>query len=374
MRILHILNHTNRLNGHVHAAVDLACAQAKLGHDVCVASGGGDFEALLRRNKVETVIIDHQRTARRLVTSAVRLKRHIQTWQADIVHAHMMTSAVLAWPVCRLAGIPLITTVHNAFEKSAVLMGLGKRVIAVSAAVADSMHKRGIPRPKLRVVLNGTIGSSRFDNRDAAPAKLASPSILFVGGLHPRKGLPDLFEAFGRAHLQHPEARLYVVGEGPFGAEYWDAVAQMQCAPAVTFLGAQDDPYPWMAAADIFVLPSKADPAPLVLSEAREARCAVIGTNVDGIPELLECGAAGILVPASDPQALADAFCELLADPVVMENWKANSQIRIEHMHISRVAEQTLDVYSGALSSVRARNKRRVDISLPKEVRRKRDA
>jgi len=366
MRILHILNHTNRLNGHVHAAVDLACAQAKLGHDVCVASSGGDFDALLHRNKVETVIIDHQRTARRLLTSIARLKWHVGAWQADIVHAHMMTSAVLAWPICRLAGIPLITTVHNAFEKSAVLMGLGTRVIAVSASVGDSMHKRGIPQSKLRVVLNGTIGSSRFDNRTTTATELASPSILFVGGLHPRKGLPDLFEAFGLAHEQYPEARLYIVGEGPFGAEYRAEVAQMRCAPAVTFLGAKDDPHGWMVNADIFVLPSKADPAPLVLSEAREARCAVIGTNVDGIAELLECGAAGILVPVSDPQALAAVFCELLADPVVLENWKANSQIRIEHMRIDRVAEQTLDVYVGAFSSVQAKKNRGMDLALEK--------
>ncbi|NKF33782.1 glycosyltransferase, partial [Pseudomonas sp. BGM005] len=50
MRILHILNHTRRLNGHVHAAVDLACAQVRLGHQVYVASEGGDFDALLQSN------------------------------------------------------------------------------------------------------------------------------------------------------------------------------------------------------------------------------------------------------------------------------------------------------------------------------------
>ena len=47
MRILHLLNHTNRMNGHVHVAVDLSCAQIKSGHSVAVASGGGDFDALL---------------------------------------------------------------------------------------------------------------------------------------------------------------------------------------------------------------------------------------------------------------------------------------------------------------------------------------
>lgn len=351
MRILHILNHTNRLNGHVHAAVDLACAQAKLGHNVCVASGGGDFDQLLHRHGVTTVVIDHQRKPFNLLKSSYALRRHVRAWRAEIVHAHMMTSAVLAWPICKVAGIPLVTTVHNEFEKSAILMGLGTRVIAVSEAVGGSMLKRGIPASKLRVVLNGTIGSARIENRSPLPVVLGSPSILFVGGLHPRKGLPDLFEAFRLAHEKHPTARLYIVGEGPFHADYQETVAKMDCAAAVTFLGAKEDPFPWMVGADIFVLPSHADPAPLVLSEAREARCAVIGTKVDGIPQLLEYGAAGILVPPHDPPALAAVLCNLLEDPSRIAEWQDKSQTRIERMTIDRVARETMEVYAGALES-----------------------
>lgn len=350
MRILHILNHTRRLNGHVHAAVDLACAQAALGHSVCVASGGGDFDSLLHKNGVETVVIDHQRVPLTLLKSAVALRTHLRNWQADIVHAHMMTSALLAWPMCKLVGIPLITTVHNEFEKSAILMGLGTRVIAVSEAVGVSMRRRGIPASRLRVVLNGTIGSARFENRSLSPIVLDSPSILYVGGLHPRKGLPDLFEAFRLAHQSSPASRLYIIGGGPFENAYKELVAKMDCAAAVTFLGVKENPFPWMVAADIFVLPSHADPAPLVLSEAREARCAVIGTDVDGIPQLMEFGAAGILVPARDPSALADALLGLLENPAQIEEWKKNSQIKIERLTIDRVAGETMKVYDGALS------------------------
>lgn len=350
MRILHILNHTNRLNGHVHAAVDLACAQARLGHDVGVASGGGDFDQLLHRNNVATVAIDHQRKPLILLKSSLALRKHIRARQVDIVHAHMMTSAVLAWPICKTAGIPLVTTVHNEFQKSSILMGLGTRVIAVSEAVCASMRKRGVPAAKLRVVLNGTIGSTRFENRSRLPVVLGSPSILFVGGLHPRKGLPDLFEAFRLVHGKHPAARLHIVGEGPFHAAYEEMVGQLDCASAITFHGAKDDPYPWMAGADIFVLPSHADPAPLVLSEAREARCAVVGTEVDGIPQLLEYGAAGILVPPRDPRPLAAVLCSLLDDPARMEEWKDKSQLRIERLTIDRVARETMDVYGSALA------------------------
>ena len=86
----------------------------------------------------------------------------------------------------------LVTTVHNDFEKSAIIMGLGDRVIAVSQAVADSMERRGVSKSKLRVVLNGTIGSPRLSAETPEAKIFNHPAIIFVGGLHPRKGVADL--------------------------------------------------------------------------------------------------------------------------------------------------------------------------------------
>jgi glycosyltransferase involved in cell wall biosynthesis len=352
MRILHLLNHTARHNGHVHAAVDLACHQSKLGHAVAIASGGGDFDDLLARHDVETFAVSHRRQVGALVKSALALRRLVRAWRPDVVHAHMMTSAVLAWPICRTAGVALVTTVHNEFEKSAVLMGLGTRVIAVSNAVGLSMQRRGIPKAKLRVVLNGTIGSARSEERSAEPVNLLSPSILFVGGLHPRKGLADLFAAFDQVHRQHPLARLHIVGSGPFGDAFKETVARLDCRDAVRFEGSQSDPSAWMQGADIFVLPSHADPAPLVLSEARAAGCAVVATQVDGIPELLEHGEAGILVPPRDPQALAAALSWLIEAPERIALWKTKSQHRIEQLTMDRVVQQTVEVYEDAASHV----------------------
>ena len=85
---------------------------------------------------------------------------------------------------------------------------------------------------------------------------------------------------------------------------------------------AQDDPFPFLLGADIFVLPSHADPAPLVLSEAREAGCAIVATDVDGIPELLEHGKAGILVPVREPATLSEVLCSLVENSATLREWK----------------------------------------------------
>ncbi|MET3782516.1 glycosyltransferase involved in cell wall biosynthesis [Methylobacterium radiotolerans] len=103
-----------------------------------------------------------------------------------------------------------------------------------------------------------------------------------------------------------------------------------------------------MLGADIFVLPSHADPAPLVLSEAREAGCAIVGTDVDGIPELLGGGEAGVLVPAGDPDKLAQALIALTTDPAQLSAWRARSQINLDNLRIARVADETLTVYRRA--------------------------
>ena len=343
MRILHILNHTKRRNGHVHAAVDLACAQSQLGHSVAICSAGGAFDDLLAHHGVETFVIDQSRKPLTTLKAVFKLKGLIKGWRPDVVHAHMMTSAVLAWPCCRLAGVPLITTVHNEFEKSAILMGLGDRVITVSQAVGRSMAKRGVPSRRIRVVLNGTIGSARFADQDRTPQQLPSPSVIFVGGLHPRKGVLDLISAFSLVRNAHPAAHLTIVGEGPHEEQYWDAAKALE--GSVTFTGPQENPRSYLLGADMFVLPSHSDPAPLVISEAREAGCAIIATNVDGIPELLNGGKAGILVPPRDPVRLSKAISALLDDPNELALWRRNSQIDIAYLTINRVATDTINVY-----------------------------
>lgn len=351
MRILHVINHTGRLNGNVHAAVDLACAQSLLGHAVRVCHAGGDFEQAFARCSVDSDVLCLDRSPVGLVRAVAALARSMRRWRADIVHAHMSASALLAYPGTRVSRRPLVTTVHNVFDKSADLMRVGDRVIAVSGAVARSMTKRGISERRLRTVLNGTIGSVRFAG-DKPPARaLQSPSVLFVGGLHPRKGVADLLTAFDAVHARAPQARLYLVGEGPMEMEYRAKAAGLRSHDAITFCGPVDDPRPYLLGADILVLPSLADSAPLVISEAREAGCAVIGTAVDGIPELLEHGKAGLLVPPSAPDHLARAMSLLVEAPQALAHWRACSQINIDQLSIERVAHDTLAVYAEVLAS-----------------------
>jgi glycosyltransferase involved in cell wall biosynthesis len=351
LRIVHILNHTNISNGHVHAAVDLACEQARLGHAVAVCSGGGDFDALLIRNGVEIFVVDHRRRVFAITKAIVKLFFIMRRWRPDVIHAHMMTSAILSVPVKIALRIALITTVHNEFERSSSIMRVGDRVIAVSEAVAKLLAMRKFSRNKLRVVLNGTIDVARRPHPGPAALDLRRPSVMFLGGLHPRKGVDDLIRAFAIVNASHPSTYLYIVGDGPHKDEYEQAVTKCGINDVVVFSGTVLDPRSFLRSADIFVLPSRADPAPLVISEAREAGCAIVASNVDGIPELLDNGAAGILVPVGDYRQLANSIISLIENPGRLSDYKRRALAGIERFSIKRVANETLAVYSECVTT-----------------------
>ena len=349
MRIMHFLNHTRPNNGHVHVAVDLACVQSAMGHSVSIVSGGGAFDHLFAANGVQHIIIDQKRSLPNLVQAIHQLRSTILTISPDIIHAHMMASAGLAFILRRFMKFKLVTTVHNEFQKAAIIMGVGDRVIAVSKAVADSMARRGVRRSKLRVVLNGTIGSPRLSTGTPESKRLQRPAITFVGGLHPRKGVDDLITAFKTVSTRVPEAFLYLVGHGPYWDAYKELAVQTGVGDRIQFCGPQADPRPYLLGSDLFVLASHAEPGALVLPEAREAGCAIVATSVDGIPEMLDGGEAGILVPPRRPDLLAAAMVEVLTNKGLLADMRARSRKNLDHFTVNRAAKDYLTVYNTLL-------------------------
>ncbi|WP_035994128.1 glycosyltransferase family 4 protein [Leptolyngbya sp. KIOST-1] len=347
MKILHILNHIQETgNGIVNVAVDLACLQAQAGHSVGVASAGGKYQNLLERYGVQHFSLDQTRRPANLLLAARRYRRVVQDFQPEIVHAHMMTGVTLARALRYGHSYTLISTVHNEFQRSAIWMGLADGVIAVSQAVAEAMAQRGIPQAKLRVVRNGTLGSPRRRGESASAVhSLNHPAIATVAGMYHRKGIADLIAAFERVAPQVPTAHLYLIGDGPDRAEFETQVQRTQVRDRIHFEGFQPEPQRYLRAADVFVLASHKDPFPLVLPEAREAGCAIVASRVDGIPEALEQGQAGILVPPKDPMALAEALMKLLSNLETLQFWRRQAQENISWLSAQRVCTETQNIY-----------------------------
>jgi len=354
MRILHLAPHCDEVgNGVVNVAIDLALKQREAGHAVAFVSRGGSMESMLTTNDVRHFRASIGMRRPWEIPSAMRaLSSATQSFEPSIVHAHMVPGAVFARALQRSRDFRLISTVHNAPRPQATLMGLADRVIVVSGANLKSMARRGIARHKLRLVKNGPLGSPRRARVSTAMRTpvIRRPAIVTVARLFAQKGIGDLIAAFALIAASFPEWSLYLVGAGPEQERLRHQAADAGFSERIHFEGFVRDPRPYLAQADVFVLASRSDPFPLVIPEAREAGCAIIGTAVDGICEGLENGRAGLLVPPASPAALAKELARLLRDRDELAIWRERARTNLEWLKIERVVEETMAIYEEALA------------------------
>jgi glycosyltransferase involved in cell wall biosynthesis len=351
MRIFHLANHCEG-GGNVCAAIDLACTQSGSGHDVIFASGGGRHEELLARSGVAHLkVVQSFRAPVTAVRSALQIVRACKLSRAEVIHAHMVSGALHGFIASRACRIPLITTVHNSFDRHSRLMRCGDRVVAVSNAEYSLLLSRGFRAERLEMVLNGTIGSPRDDLEPGRQLVLQRPCIMSLSGLERRKGVHDLIEAFRLAVPHARDWHLYIAGDGPERTALEDQAIAADLRARVTFLGQVDSSYPMLIQSDIFVLASYAEPFGLTVCEARHAGCAVVGTRVGGISEQLEDGRFGRLVEPGCPRALAHELRALMCDPRALEDGKRRSRMDLGRYAVSRVSEDYVSVYARALRS-----------------------
>lgn len=187
-----------------------------------------------------------------------------------------------------------------------------------------------------------------------------SPEVLFVGLVAAEKGIDILVSAFSRVVTQYRGAVLHVVGgynAGYFRRELMPQVTRLGLADRVVFHGQQPAPLvaERVSRASLLALPTLMDTAPNVLAEARAAGVPVVASAVGGIPELIDDGVDGVLVPPQSPERLAGAIVALLRDPAAAAaiGQKGRDRVRREHRAAIQVPK-LLDVYREVLATVPA--------------------
>lgn len=347
MRILHLIKHCQHCNGNVNVAVDLACGQARNGHHVVYASARGHYDKLLDAYGVQRELICQGQESNpfALIRNSAALVRLCRRFKPDVMHAHMMSSAVFGYIASKLTGVPLVTTVHNSFDRHAVLMRAGRVVVAVSKAERDFLVKRGFDPGRVTVILNGPNGS-RENFGIPSSVTLATPSIATVCGLHPRKGVHDLLTAFSQLLPEFPNWHFNIIGNGPDRAKLQALAEELGISRSTHFIGAVEAPQSLLRQAQIFVLASYADPCGLVIPEAREAGCAIVATAVGGTPELLGHGDAGQLVEPGQPDQFVKALRGLLQDEAALHHWRTRAKTGAAYFLVDRVVEDYDKVYA----------------------------
>ena len=254
----------------------------------------------------------------------------------DLIHAHLEFASILGSVSGRLTGTPVVATLHTLDAPALsnrrdarrwlmyrTLATFADRVICLTRANADIAQATGLGRAQIMILPNGV----ETDNFDAPPQTAhadlrrqfgiseSAPLAVAVCVLRPEKALDRLLMAFPDVTRALPDARLLIVGDGPMMRPLREMAEQNGLNGQVHFAGYRKDVADVMRAADVFVLPTVFDAQPTVIMEAMAAHLPVVATTIAGIPDMVEDGVNGTLVPPDDVPALARALTGLLADP-----------------------------------------------------------
>jgi len=236
---------------------------------------------------------------------------------ADVLYACTLSS----FPYCLLAGrlarVPQVVHVYSSYGDGAAyrkhLLGRARHVVAPSAdslALARRALGEFAARTRARVVYNG-MDVERIARAAAAPL----PAGVALGG-GPTVGM---VEAMAEVRAAVPGARALLVGafrDPAYERSVRERARALGLADAVAVTGFLANPFPVVAQLDLLVHPALRDPFPLALLEGMALGRPIVASAVGGIPEMLEDGVSGCLVPPGDAPALAAAIAALLRDPV----------------------------------------------------------
>lgn len=281
----------------------------------------------------------------------------------DVVHVFTGASTLLGMFALLCGRLFRKPSAMSVFGREDVTLPsrISRIVFLVSASLATSISTNSeatsdLLPPRVRNKSHVLLGGSDWMSA-SAPAVTRGSSVLFVGRLVGRKGVDDLLHAFAEVRSRVAEAKLVIVGDGPEREKLERMVAELGLSGAVRFTGTLRGKrlHEEYERCDVFVLPSKAvqeDAASeglgLTLIEAAMHGKPLVGTAHGGIPEVIQDGINGLLVPPDNPHLLANALTKLVNDKELARKMGGNSLKNARSLYTWKAAtDRLLQSYEG---------------------------
>ena len=318
--------------------------------------------ALAKRARDAGILFYPLRTHKALLPLEVaRLAAWLIRNRVEVVNTHSSNDGWLAGLAARLAVRPiLIRSRHievdypNRFWSGLAFRFLPHHVITTSQRIADRLvAELGISPARVTCIATG-VDLARF--HPGVEGMLhqelgVAPDVALVGMisvLRSWKGHATFLDAAARllGDSKRP-VRFVIAGDGPAREEWTAKIAQEPWKGHVTLLGHRTDVPNLLASLDVLVLPSYAhEGIPQIILQAQAMSCAVVATTIGGIPEVVEDGVTGLLVPPRDAGALAEKIGALLDDPALDAHLGQNARANIEkHYSLDAMGERLLGLY-----------------------------
>jgi glycosyltransferase involved in cell wall biosynthesis len=298
----------------------------------------------------------------------IRLAAWLKRNEVDVVNTHSSNDGWLAGLAARLAVRPiLIRSRHievdypNRFWSGLAFRVLPHHVITTSQRIAGRLvDELKIPPERVSCIATG-VDLTRFHPgvRGTLREELGAPSDVALVGmisvLRSWKGHATFLDAVALLlKAAKRPMRFVIVGDGPGRDEIAGRIAQEPWARSVTLLGHRADVPNILASLDVLVLPSYAhEGIPQIILQAQAMSCAVVATTIGGIPEVVEDGVTGLLVPPKEPEALAKKMSLLLEDSSLSATLGQNARKHIEKSYsLDAMGARLIEMY-GSLASLR---------------------
>lgn len=287
----------------------------------------------------------------------------------DLIHAHELISpATTALTAHYLLNRPLVLTPHlggplgdvqrmRRKTLGGLRLSLFRReaaaFVAISSEIDSELAAAGVPTHRRVLIANG-VNPQHFskpsieEKRERRKTLGLSPQscvAVFVGRLVPIKRLDILLIIWPEIRKNCPDAVLLILGSGPLESELKQAAPE-----GVQFCGSQADVTPYLQAADLFVLSSDSEGLPVSLLEGMACGLPCVATRVGGIPDVIDHGENGWLVPPDDPSSLQQAILTLFNDPILRQRLGQKGRQRVLQKYtVENMAARLIRLYQDIL-------------------------
>lgn len=288
----------------------------------------------------------------------------------DVVETFTPDSNLLGLPPAWLAGVPVRVATHHGMLKDIprwrekahtwiVNHNIANILVAVSAGARQRALKEGVAPDRVSLIPNGIVPVSskdvdRPDIRKSIGVGEDDIFLISVGRLVYQKAHEFLIAAMPEVLKDAPNIQVGICGDGPLRSQLEMQIRSLGLAKSVKLLGTFDSVVNFLAAADIFVLPSRWEGLPMALLEAMNAGLPVVATRVEGVDEVVRDGEHGLLVPVEDAGALSQAILLLVHQPETRQRMGIAARQRIQRTYTTdRMCSQYLArfhrIYQSAL-------------------------
>jgi L-malate glycosyltransferase len=372
MKIFYFIDSFN-IGGSEYQTVKTAICLKEAGHQItvgCLQKRGPLIDQLQSAN-IEVVEFSPGKSLFSITAlrQIFRLARYLRLEKFEIFHAHDLYSDLLGVPAAWIARIPRIVasrrdlgdwwwyTPRNRWVLTRVLR-LAHVVVANSSMVAKTLQSDGIATHKIRVLRNAiepAIASSKISLRlQLLPNSADATAIVTVANMHVEsKGHHHLIAAAKQVINDFPKTVFVLIGDGPLRPTLQKQAVELSISENVLFLGQKMNASQLVHAFDIAVLPSLSEGLPNSVLEYMSAGLPTVATSVGGIPELIDDGIHGILVPPGDSNQLSAALIRIITNPTEAQSMGTNASARAKaEFGFERLVRELEELYASGINGL----------------------